>query len=89
MCRERPCERNYVWRNRGERLLSAVDDPAPPGDANPTTGTTMNTTHKTATLRRTKPPLSESHSPAEATRASNTSISPGTAVACHTVEGHS
>jgi uncharacterized OsmC-like protein len=25
----------------------------------------MNTTHKTATLRRTKPPLSESHSPAE------------------------
>jgi hypothetical protein len=34
----------------------------------------MNTTHKTATLRRTKPPLSESHSPTEETRASNTSI---------------
>ena len=34
----------------------------------------MNTTHKTATLRRTKPPLSESHSPAEETRASSTSI---------------
>src|SRR2546427_12731342 len=55
-------------------LAAVIDDPAPPGDANPTSGTTMNTTHKTATLRRTKPPLSESHSPAEETRASNTSI---------------
>ena len=55
-------------------LAAAIDDPAPPGDANPTSGTTVNTTHKTATLRRTKPPLSESHSPAEETRASNTSI---------------
>ena len=44
-------------------LAAVIDDPAPRGDANPTSGTTMNTTHKTATLRRTKPPLSESHSP--------------------------
>jgi hypothetical protein len=54
-------------------LAAVIDDPAPPGDANPTSGTTVNTT-QTATLRRTKPPLSESHSPAEETRASNTSI---------------
>src|SRR6267142_185081 len=53
-------------------LAAVIDDPAPLGDANPTSGTTVNTTHKTATLRRTKPPLSESHSPAEETRASNT-----------------
>jgi hypothetical protein len=38
-------------------LAAVIDDPAPPGDANPTSGTTMNTTHKTATLRRTKPPF--------------------------------
>src|SRR5512133_47118 len=24
-CRERPCERNYVWRNRSERLSSSLD----------------------------------------------------------------
>jgi hypothetical protein len=35
-------------------LAAVIDDPAPPGDANPTSGTTVNTTHKTATLRRTK-----------------------------------
>src|SRR2546430_12304584 len=46
-------------------LAAVIDDPAPSGDANPTSGTTVNTTHKTATLRRTKPPLSESHSLAE------------------------
>src|SRR6266536_2653395 len=76
MCRERPCERNYVWGGieASACLAAVIDDPAPPGDANPTSGTTVNTTHKTATLRRTKPPLSESHSPAEETRASNTSI---------------
>jgi hypothetical protein len=32
-----------------------IDDPAPPGDANPTSGTTVNTTHKTATLGAPSP----------------------------------
>jgi hypothetical protein len=40
-------------------LAAVIDDPAPPGDANPTSGTTVNTTHKTATLRRTEPLVRE------------------------------
>jgi hypothetical protein len=58
----------------GACLAAVIDDPALPGDANPTSGTTVSTTHKTATLRRTKPPVSEGHSPADETRGSNTSI---------------
>jgi len=34
----------------GACLAAVIDDPAPPRDANPTSGTTVSTTHKTATV---------------------------------------
>jgi hypothetical protein len=38
-------------------LAAVIDDPAPPGDANPTSGTTMNITHKTRDPPAHQPPF--------------------------------